>query len=688
MAKGIYITNAEPMSAKSLVVHGMRRMLEQNAQKVGLFMPVIKGDLASTRNSIFGDLVTGVTHEEATELISSNHYEELLKRILEKYHLVQKTCDVVLCIGTDFRDVSTPLELDINIDIAKNLGCVLMPVVRGHDRTPAEIVEAFGSIMDGLERRHCPLLAVIVNRVAPECLGAVTEKITKMAHEVPVYVLPENGILSKPTIREIATALQAEFLMGEADCELRELVHYKVAGVELPNLLPYLTAGALIIAGGDRIDVILGTVAADASNTFPRLAGLILSTGIKPAPHLLKLIEGFNRNSLPVLSVNYDTFDTAIRVSKVRGVISPADKRKFETALGVFEASVRADELKSRLNLNRPVAVTPLMFEHDLIQQARSQRQMIVLPEGEEIRILRAAELIRLRQVCDLTLLGNPARIQAKITELGLNLDGVKIVDPTSSEYLKDFADTYYELRKHKGVTPAMAFETMTDSSYFGTMMVHKGLAGGMVSGSINTTQHTIRPALEFVKTKPGVSIVSSVFFMCLSDRVLVFGDCAVNPNPDEKQLAEIAMSSADTAAAFNIAPRVAMLSYSTGESGKGKDVDKVREAARLAKAARPDLKIEGPLQFDAAIEPEVARIKLPKSEVAGQATVFIFPDLNTGNNTYKAVQRSANAVAIGPVLQGLNKPVNDLSRGCTVADIFNTVVITAIQAQSAARGT
>lgn len=683
MAKGIYITSAEPESAKSLVVHGMRRLLEQNVQRVGFFMPIFKGKSNNPHTAGYGEITFGVTHEEAIELIASDCYEELLKRILEKYRHFATPFDVVLCIGTDFRGVSTPIELDINIDIAKNLGCTVVPVIRGHERSAGEISEAFGSIMEGLEKRHIPFLAIIVTRVKAEFMNAVSERVKKMTPRgVPVYFLQENSVLAKPTIREIATALNAEFIMGEAECDLREVDNYKVAGVELPNLIPYLMPGTLVIAGGDRTDVILGTVAADAAGNFPRLAGLVLSTGIKPTPPMLDLIKGFNRSALPVLSVPYDTFDTAIRVSKVEGVISPDHKRKFETALTVFEAGVNTKELCDRLDLTRSEQVTPLMFEHDLIQQARSKKQMIVLPEGEEPRILQAAELIQLRQICELTILGNPEKIHAKIAELGLNLEGVRIVDPQTSNLRVDFANTYYELRKHKGVTPESALETMSDPSYFGAMMVQKGMAGGMVSGSINTTQHTIRPALEFVKTKPGVSLVSSVFFMCLEDRVLVFGDCAVNPNPDEKQLAEIAISSADTAAAFGLEPRVAMLSYSTGESGKGKDVEKVREAARLAREARPHMKIEGPLQFDAAFDPEVARIKLPKSEVAGQANVFIFPDLNTGNNTYKAVQRSANAVAIGPVLQGLNKPVNDLSRGCTVTDVFNTVVITAIQAQ------
>ncbi|MEO1884001.1 MAG: phosphate acetyltransferase [Methyloprofundus sp.] len=323
------------------------------------------------------------------------------------------------------------------------------------------------------------------------------------------------------------------------------------------------------------------------------------------------------------------------------------------------------------------------MFEYEQIQRAKANIQHIVLPEGDEERILRAAEILLLRNIVNITLLGDVEVIQQKITSLGLQLDDIIIIDPLKSELRELYAKAYFKLRKEKGVTYDMAYDIMSDVSYFGVMMVHLNHADGMVSGAVHTTQHTIRPAFQIIKTKPGVSIVSSVFFMCLEDRVLVYSDCAVNPNPDAQELADIAVSAAQTAMMYNISPRVAMLSYSTGESGKGEAVNKVRQAVAIAQRAHPEFKIEGPMQYDAAIDAGVARTKLPDSKVAGQANVFVFPDLNTGNNTYKAVQRSSGAIAIGPILQGLNKPVNDLSRGCTVTDIVNTVVMTAIQSQS-----
>ena len=433
---------------------------------------------------------------------------------------------------------------------------------------------------------------------------------------------------------------------------------------------------------GDRSDIILGSLLADASKTYPHIAGIIVTGGIRPASQVQRLIEGLGHAQAPVVMVATDTYTTALNVSALEGVLSPDNPRKIAAALGLVEARMNTEQIMGRIAMERPERGTPLMFESEIIRREKTDRRHIVLPEGTEERILRAAEILRMRDVVTITLLGNEQEIRQKSATLGVSLADVSVIDPLESARRQIYADAYFDLRKHKGISPQMAFDAMADVSYFGTMMVHFGEADGMVSGSVHTTQHTIRPSFEIIKTRQGCSIVSSVFLMCLADRVLVFGDCAVNPDPNSEQLADIAISSAETARTFGIEPRIAMLSYSTGESGKGAEVDKVREASKIAKSRRPDLKIEGPIQYDAAVDAGVAKTKLPGSEVAGHATVFIFPDLNTGNNTYKAVQRSANAVAIGPVLQGLNKPVNDLSRGCTVTDIVNTVAITAIQAQ------
>jgi phosphate acetyltransferase len=441
--------------------------------------------------------------------------------------------------------------------------------------------------------------------------------------------------------------------------------------------------GCLIITPGDRADIILACLAADASTSCPRVAGLLLTGGLRPAPSLQRVISGLERTKLSILSVPTDTFDTVLDVNRIQATIMPSDERKIATALGAFESNVDVDDLRARISGSQSGRITPLMFEYQLIRRAKADRRRIVLPEGGDERILRAAEILTLRSVVDLTLLGNPERIRRRVTDLGLKLEGIEIIDPSVSPDRERYARIYYELRKNKGISEEMANDALVDVSYFGTLMVYCGDADGMVSGANHTTQHTIRPAFETIRTAPGTNLVSSVFLMCMPDRVLVYGDCAINPNPNAEQLAEIAISSSATASAFGIEPLIAMLSYSTGTSGKGEDVERVREAVRIVRERRPDLKIEGPIQYDAAVDEDVAATKMPGSAVAGHATVFIFPDLNTGNNTYKAVQRSSGAVAIGPILQGLKKPVNDLSRGCTVTDIVNTVAITAIQAQS-----
>ena len=371
-----------------------------------------------------------------------------------------------------------------------------------------------------------------------------------------------------------------------------------------------------------------------------------------------------------------------------RGRLAAGSQRRFDTALALFEQHVDTEEFTRALGLAHSGVVTPLMFEYQLLERARTERKRIVLPEGSDDRVLKAAATVLARGIADLTILGDEAEVRGRAIELGLDLSAADVLSPFDPAIVDRFAVEYAELRKHKGVTYEKAADTVTDVSYFGTMMVHLGLADGMVSGAAHTTAHTIRPAFEIIKTRPGVSVVSSVFLMALADRVLVYGDCAVIPDPRAEQLADIAISSAATARQFGIEPRIAMLSYSTGESGSGEDVDKVRAATALVRERAPELLVEGPIQYDAAADAAVARTKMPESQVAGRATVFVFPDLNTGNNTYKAVQRSAGAIAMGPVLQGLNKPINDLSRGALVDDIVNTIAITAIQAQAQPAGT
>ena len=694
MTQNIYIASGEPGSGKSLVVLGMMDLFARSGHKVGCFKPLIaSGDhvdpdlrfiMERYKSDVPYESMYGCTADSARELINSGKYNELLKAILEKFKALESRCSQILCIGTDFRNISSALEFDFNTDIANNLGCLVMFVVNGRCTDPQEAVDRSTTIIESLHDRNCDILAVVVNRVASAMIGEVTKKLDEaLAGKVPFYVVPESSILAKPTVGNIADALGAFRLNAENEWMHRQISNYKVAAMELPHFLEYIETGSLIIVPGDRSDIILGSLLSYPAKTYPQIAALLLTGGLEPAPQVSRLIEGLDRFPVPILGVKTDTFTTAMNVNALSGTFVAGDQRKIAAGLGLIEAAVDLVSLEKRIAMPRATKVTPLMFEHDLLQRAREKRCRIVLPEGNDERILRAAEIILLRGVADLVLLGNIQEVKGRINALGLRLEAAQIIDPLSSELGGEFAGRYYELRKHKGISLQMAQDTITDVSYFGTMLVHCHYADGMVSGAAHTTQHTIRPAFEIIRTKPDYSIVSSVFFMCLADRVLVFGDCAVNPDPNPQQLADIAISSAETALMFGIEPRIAMMSYSTGESGKGVDVVKVREAAAIARKQRPDLKIEGPIQYDAAIDPGVAKAKMPNSEVAGKATVFIFPDLNTGNNTYKAVQRAANAVAIGPILQGLNKPVNDLSRGCTVAEIVNTIAVTAIQAQA-----
>jgi phosphate acetyltransferase len=691
-AKSIYVFGAEPEAGKSVVLLGTMELLSRHVQRLGFFRPLVReGEtkdaalrLISTRYHLpFPNRVRyGITLEKARALVGEEKYDDLLKRILEEYGALESDCDVVVCLGTGFHDIPPGLALDFNVDIANNLGALAAPVVTGYGRTAQEVVRKSSVLLNLLETKRCEVLALFANRVAPERAEEISGLVARGKTRVPILVLPELAVLAKPTVGEIAEDLGATRWSGDPEGLTREVEDIKIGAMELPNFLDHLVEGTLVITPGDRSDIILGSLLADAASTYPRVAGLILTGGLKPAPQVQRIIEGLRKSPVPVLTVGADTFNAGTQASGVRGRLRPENPRKMAIALGHLEKYVNAQALYQRIDISRSARVTPIMFEHTLIEQAKSNRKHIVLPEGTEERILRAAEILLLRGVADLTLLGNVEEIRQKVSSLGLSLQRASFLDPADSGGREPYARTYYELRKHRGISEQMAFDLVADVAYFGTLMVHRGEADGLVSGAVHPTAHTLRPAFEIIGVKPGFSLASSVFFMCLPDRVFVFGDCAVNPDPTMEQLADIATSSAGTAQAFGIEPRVAMLSYSTGESGKGADVEKVRAATQRVRSLRPDLAVEGPIQYDAAVDPDVARTKLPGSQVAGRATVFIFPDLNNGNITYKAVQRSANAVAIGPVIQGLKKPVNDLSRGATVTDIVNTVAITAIQAQ------
>jgi phosphate acetyltransferase len=688
VSRSVYIASPEGFTGKSAVALGLLDALTREVDSVGVFRPLTTSSGSDDVDLIVDLLVNqpgisqtyeeaiGVTYDAAREDV-----DEALHVIVERFGQLSDRFDVILVVGSDYTDVASGTELSFNAKIAANLGSPVVLVVHGRERTPEQILAAAESAIAELRANHAHTVAVIANRVDHDAAEAIRNTFKKLP-EVVTAAIPESPLLSAPTFRALAEAAEARLVLGTESWMDREAMGVIVAAMSLPHVLDRLIADAAVIAPSDRTDLIPGLMLAHQSGTFPPLAGILLTGGYQLPDSIRRLAEGVQQD-LPIALTDLGTFTTAERLMRVRGPITKDSSRKIETAHRAFAEQVDQAALLAAIDVSASDVRTPLMFEYQLMERARADRQRIVLPESEDDRILEAAAILLRRGVADLILLGEETKVRARASALGLDLDEATIVSPLETELVEKFAAAYAEARAHKGMTLERARDIVTDISYFGTMMVHLGLADGMVSGAVNTTAHTIRPALEFVKTKPGVSTVSSVFLMCLADRVLVYGDCAVIPEPTTEQLADIAMSSADTAQQFGIDPRVAMLSYSTGTSGSGAEVEKVRAATALVAQRAPHLQLEGPIQYDAAVDPEVARTKLPNSAVAGRATVFIFPDLNTGNNTYKAVQRSAHAIAIGPVLQGLRKPVNDLSRGALVSDIVNTVAITAVQAQA-----
>ncbi|MEG9246609.1 phosphate acetyltransferase [Arthrobacter sp. Soc17.1.1.1] len=688
MTRGIYVSAMTNGSGKALISLGLADMLHRHADRVGFFRPIVEGSdpaedpMVGLMQRAF-DLPAsrargGLTRAEARALLVAGDRAEIDARCVAIYSEIAAECDVVIVEGTDLSGNDAAVEFDLNARLANNLGAMVLAVVSAKDMSVDEAADAVDVARRELDAAKVSLLAMMVNRAADDAVAAISEHVRPGRSGRPVYVIPELAEISQPTVAEVSVALGARQIAGNSNLE-RDVTSIRVAAMNVGNFLHLLKDGALVIVPGDRADVHVATLASSFSPEFPVPSGMMLTGGLAPEPSILALLA---QAPFPVFALDDDTYTAARRVSEVRGEIASGLRRKAAAALGAWSRQVDENELLERLELPRPVSMTPLRFLHELIQRARAERRHIVLPEGEDVRVLKAAEILHRRDVCDLTILGPEAKVRELATGQGIDLSGITLIDPATSGLRDEFAAEYARLRAHKNVSLDQARERMLEGAYFGTMMVQLGRVDGMVSGAAHTTANTIRPALEFVKTKDGAKIVSSVFLMLLQDRVLVYGDCAVNPDPDDEQLADIAVASAETAAQFGVEPRIAMLSYSTGESGSGGAVDEVRRATEIVRRQRPDLAVEGPIQYDAAVDASVAASKLPGSTVAGQATVFIFPDLNTGNNTYKAVQQSAGAVAVGPVLQGLRKPVNDLSRGCTVEDIVNTVAITAVQAQ------
>lgn len=695
MSKAIFVTTTAPYCGKSIVALGIMKILLGRNQKVGFFRPVINKSPKGLKDNNIETVLSYFsipldyedcycfTGEEVLNLQNQGKTQEIISTIIEKYKHLEDKFDYVLVEGSDFLGESVAFEFEVNAAIIRNLGIPVVIVESGFHKTPAQIQINVRKAFDSFRTHDIEVLMVIVNKAAE---GSGEEIQDKLKASIPgptlSGVIPELTQLDNPSLKEVLSALNGDTLFGR-DKLGNQISGYLVGAMQLRNYLPLLSENCLPIVPGDRADIILGTVEAHQSASYPSIGGIVLTGGLLPEEPVLRLLKGL-QNIPPVILTKLNTFEAANTVGDMPSRILPENRAKIELAISTFEKYIRVDLLEERISTHQQEGITPYMFLYMLVKQAKKMKKHIVLPEGNDDRILIAAGRLNDQDIVKITLLGEEQKIRKAFLRLGLEQQSrtILIIDPATSEKYGEYAQTLYELRKEKHMTREMANDLLADVSYFGTMMVYKGDADGMVSGAVHTTQSTIRPALQIIKTHRGCSVVSSVFFMCLNDRVAVFGDCAVNPNPTAEQLAEIAISSATTSRDFGIDPKVAMLSYSSGNSGKGEEVEKVRAAATIVKQLQPSLPVEGPIQYDAAVDSTVGQSKIPGSVVAGHANVFIFPDLNTGNNTYKAVQRETGAIAIGPILQGLNKPVNDLSRGCSVDDVFNTVVITAIQAQ------
>ncbi len=694
--QSIYVAPVEPRSGSLLVSIGIMEMLKGHYEKVAFFRPII-ADGSKEDESVtfmlehFGlkiayEACVGFEAGRYVEAFAQNRQEELLEALIGKLSTLHEAYDFVLIEGYPREAFSHLFDFDINLAIARNLGTAYIPVLNAHGKSTEQILQELQITDEIIRQEGCYHLASFVNRCNPKTLKSLKERFEKEKHNLNAFFIPEHPQLDRPTLSEIQAHLDAKPLAGEPK-DLQRIVHgYKIAAMGAENFLAHIENHDLVIVPGDRSEIIMLSLLSYYGRNHPNIAAIVLSGGIEPHSAIMALIEDFEAHTIPMMLVESDSYQTALRMERIPPRIATGSTQKITLAKALFDEAVDKEKLRSLFRKQPEEILTPTMFLYRLVEKARSDKQRIVLPESDDERILRAAEIITHRSIADITLLGNEEQILHRCKALGIDLGSVQIADPNDAAMQESFAQRFYEMRKAKGLTLNAARDAMAHLSYFATMMVYEGMADGMVSGATHTTADTIRPALQIIKTSPGVKIVSSVFFMCLDTRVLVYGDCAVNLDPTAEELAQIAISSADTAKQFGIDPKVAMLSYSTGSSGHGPDVEKVRRATQLAQQMRPDLLIEGPIQYDAAIDEEVARKKLPDSKVAGHATVFIFPDLNTGNNTYKAVQRATGALAIGPVLQGLRLPVNDLSRGCSVDDIVNTVAITAIQAQSKVR--
>lgn len=691
---------------------GMIRAMERKGVAVNFFKPIAQprsGETGPERSTATLRNASSINPPEpfamsyAENLISSGKTSELLENIVERFRQGTKESDVIIVEGlipTDKHQFAN----DINYKIAKAIGAEMVFVSHPSNDSPQQLIERLEIAVSSFGgKSNESITGCIINKVGapiptygksssdltelfdiPEDTASKELEAIKMFGKSSLPILgciPWSADLIAPRVKDLSVHLDAEIL-NEGEINNRRLHSVTFCARSIPNMVQHFKAGSMLVTSGDRSDVIISVCLA-AMNGM-KIGCLLLTGDYHPETEVLKLCAQAMESGLPVLLVKSNTWQTAQRLQNFNAEIPVDDAERIEKVQEYIASNLDQNWLNTLTedsSLSR--RLSPPAFRYHLTELARKTSQRIVLPEGEEPRTIQAALICAQRGIATPVLLGNPQEINRIATQQGIVLtDDVEVIDPT--ELVERYVPPMLELRKAKGLTEVVAREQLKDTVVLGTMMLAENDVAGLVSGAVHTTANTIRPAMQLIKTAPGANIISSIFFMLLPDQVLVYGDCAINPDPTAEQLADIAIQSAESAIAFGIDPKVAMISYSTGTSGAGSDVEKVREATKIAQERRPDLLIDGPLQYDAAVMENVAKSKAPDSLVAGKATVFIFPDLNTGNTTYKAVQRSADLISIGPMLQGVRKPVNDLSRGALVDDIVYTIALTAIQATQA----
>ena len=671
------IVPAQQTAGLTSVVLGIVRALQRLGVGVGYAKPVAQDAHDNSNHfarEIFHlEVADALSLEESAERIAYSQGDELLEEIVALCMKAGKDKAVLFIEGLH-SDALHTFPAQLNVDIARSLKAEVIIVA---DASTANAASNLRLIIRKYANESCKIAGVVFNKTPADFDRA---QAAKLLGETRIWgFVHDNPALRAPRVQDVAQHLQAEILIP-GEIATRRVTETVIAARSAAQFIPRLKPGVLIITPGDRDEIILA--AALAASRGIELAGILLTHSSEIAQQVLELAAPALNTGLPVIRTNEDSFITAHQVSHIPSAVPWDDMERMNDVLDTIAEDLDIETISSSFHIPESTKLSPPAFRYQLIQKARSAQKRIVLPEGEEPRTVRAAVICAKKGIARCVLLGKREVIETVAASQGISLpEELEILDPDVIR--EQYVAPMVELRKSKGLTPDQALAQLEDTVVLGTMMLAVDEVDGLVSGAIHTTASTVRPALQLIKTSPGSTIVSSVFFMLMPDQVLVYGDCAINPVPSAEQLAEIAKQSADSAAAFGITPKVAMISYSTGTSGSGEDVDKVRQATEIAHARFPEIVLDGPLQYDAASVIEVGRQKAPDSPVAGQATVFVFPDLNTGNTTYKAVQRSAKVVSVGPMLQGLRKPVNDLSRGALVDDIVFTIALTAIQAQA-----